>query len=369
MGEWPRYLSYLAAFTVIGYTWMVHHQMFEVIRRVDTAAVWINLALLSFIVLTPYPMQMLGRQPTLAAPYVLFNLDAFLFGLINFLLAVYATNRHRLVWKRLPPRGIQILRSRAAVFPAAIGLATVLAVPFGAWSVVAWGLIPLGRWYVRARFGALADLEGGPADVDDEDETIVRAERLESESVRAGRPEALASVFAESGSLTRLIGFSDNVYAFAITLLVLQLNLPTDPIRTDSDLWKLVVEQLQPDLTGFFVGFAVIGLFWTIHHRDFLIIERQDAGLRTLNLVHLMFIAVMPFATLVVSSFDRYASATALYAVCAGLASFSLYVVFFYATRGHRLVDPNLASSRSGCGARWGSSRPAALCCRSPSHC
>ena len=166
-------------------------------------------------------------------------------------------------------------------------------------------------------------------------------QRLESESLRAGRPEALASVFAESGSLTRLIGFSDNVYAFAITLLVLQFSVPTDqPLRTDSELWSLVVEQLQPDLTGFFIGFAVIGLFWTIHHRDFLIIDRQDAGLRTVNLVHLMFIAVMPFATLVVSAYDRYTSATVLYAVCAGLASASLVVLFVYATRRHRLVDP-----------------------------
>jgi TMEM175 potassium channel family protein len=343
VSEWPRYLSYLAAFAVIGYTWMVHHQLFEVIRRVDTAAVWINLALLSFVVLTPYPMQLLGRQPTLAAPYVLFNLDAFLFGIINYLLVLYATDEHRLVWRRLPPRGLQILRWRAAVFPMAIGAATVIAIPFGAWSVLAWGLVPLGRWLVRSRLGALADLEMAIDDVDDEDETVARAARLESESLRAGRPGALAGVFAESGSLTRLVGFSDNVYAFAITLLVLQFSVPTDqPLRTDSELWSLVVQQLQPDLTGFFIGFAVIGLFWVIHHRDFLIIERQDAGLRTVNLIHLMFIAVMPFATLVVSSYDRYTSATILYAVCAGLASASLVVLLVYATRRHRLVDPSI---------------------------
>ncbi len=340
--EWPRYLSYLAAFAVIGYTWMVHHQLFEAIHRVDTPAIWINLALLSFVVLTPYPMQLLGRQPTLAVPYLLFNLDAFLFGLINFVLVVYATDEHRLVWSGLSPRGVQILRWRAAVFPVAFGIATVLAVPFGAWSVVMWALVPLGRWYVRRRLGALTARETGDEDVDDTNETVIRARRLEAESVRAGRPAALASLFAESGSLTRLIGFSDNVYAFAITLLVLQFKLPTEPIRTDAGLWSLVVEKVQPDLTGYFVGFAVIGLFWTIHHRDFLIIERQDAGLRAVNLVHLMFVAVMPFATLVVSSYDRYTSATILYAVCACLASASLVVVFVYASRDHRLVDPQI---------------------------
>lgn len=337
LSEWPLYLSYLAAFTVIGYTWMIHHNLFEAIRRVDNTAVWINFALLSFVVLTPYPMQLLGRQPTLAAPYVLFNLDAFVFGLVNLVLVLYSTHGRRLVSPLLPDRGVTILRWRAAVFPAALGIGTVLAVPFGAWSVLAWLLIPVGRLVVRRRLGGLSDLEL-PDDVDDE--TVARAQRLEHEATAAGRPVALAGVFAESGSLTRLIGFSDNVYAFAITLLVLQLRLPSQPIATDAELWSLVADQLQPDLIGFFIGFAVIGLFWAIHHRDFLIIDRQDAGLRTINLVHLMLIAVMPFASLVLSTYDRYVSATVLYSVCAGLASASLVALLAYACQGHRLVDP-----------------------------
>jgi uncharacterized membrane protein len=343
LAEWPRYLSYLAAFAVIGYTWMIHHQLFEVIRRVDATAIWINLALLSFIVLTPYPMQLLGRQPTLATPYVLFNLNALIFGVINYLLVLYATHHNRLIADHMPHRGVLILRRRAEVFPLALALATLLAMPFGAWGTLAWGLIPVGRWIVRQRLGSLAELDTRSADDGPlEDETMLRADQLESESQRAGRPLALATVFAESGSLTRLVGFSDNVYAFAITLLVLQFNLPPELFKTDDELRSFVADQLQPNLIGFFVGFAIIGLFWIIHHRDFLLIERQDAGLRALNLLHLMFVAVMPFATLVLSSYDRYRSATVLYAACAGMASGSLVVVFLYATQHHRLVDPDI---------------------------
>ena len=93
LNEWPRYLSYLAAFAVVGYTWINHHQLFELIRRVDATAVWTNLALLSFIVLLPFPMQLLGRFRGLNLPYVLFNLDAFLFGVLNVVLIV-ATQRY-----------------------------------------------------------------------------------------------------------------------------------------------------------------------------------------------------------------------------------------------------------------------------------
>jgi uncharacterized membrane protein len=343
LDEWPRYVSYLAAFVVVGYTWMIHHQLFELIRRVDVTAIWLNLALLAFVVLTPYPMQLLGEYRSLSVPYILFNLDALVYGVLHVLLVLYATRRHRLVSPRLPGAGVEIVRLRALVFPASMALATALAVPFGSWSVLAWLLIPLGRWLVRRQAGSLRDV----TPVDDapvEDATAARARRLETESERRGRRVPLAALFAESGSLTRLVGFSDNVYAFSITLLVLQFTLPDRPIALDSELWDEVVGVIHPDLTGFFIGFAVVGLFWTIHHRDFLLVERQDPGLRSLNLVHLMFIAVMPFATLVLSSYDRYVSATVLYATCAGLASGSLVVVFWYSTIDHRLVDDAIPS-------------------------
>jgi uncharacterized membrane protein len=342
LNEWPRYLSYLAAFAVVGYTWINHHQLFELIRRVDAMAVWINLALLSFIVLLPYPMQLLGRFRELNLPYVVFNLDAFLFGVLNLLLVVYATRDNRLVSSRFPDTLGRVLRQRAAVFPVTLAVATVVAVPFGAWSTLVWIAIPVGRWVLRERHGSLGQMaEAGTDDGDVDDETLVRAEELASESRRAGHAVPTATVFAQSSSLTRLLGFSDNVYAFAITLLVLQLTVP-DPPKSSEELREAVLAQVHPDLLGFFIGFAVIGLFWTVHHRHFLLIERQDAWLRALNLVHLMFIAVMPFATLIVSSYDRYTSATIVYATCAGLASGSIVVVFFYATHDHRLVNPTI---------------------------
>jgi uncharacterized membrane protein len=341
LNEWPRYLSYLAAFAVVGYTWINHHQLFELIRRVDATAVWTNLALLSFIVLLPFPMQLLGRFRGLNLPYVLFNLDAFLFGVLNLVLVVYATRDNRLVSARFPDALGRVLRMRAAVFPVTLAIATVVAVPFGGWSTLVWIAIPGGRWVLRKRHGSLGQMAEADTDADVDDETLVRTEQLESESRRAGHAVPIATVFEQSSSLTRLLGFSDNVYAFAITLLVLQLTVPNPPMSSEQ-LREAVLAQVHPDLVGFFIGFAVIGLFWTVHHRHFLLIERQDAWLRALNLVHLMFIAVMPFATLILSSYDRYTSATIVYATCAGLASGSIVVVFFYATHDHRLVNTTI---------------------------
>jgi uncharacterized membrane protein len=67
-----------------------------------------------------------------------------------------------------------------------------------------------------------------------------------------------------------LILFSDAVFAIAITLLALEIKVPSIDrhIATDALLLKSL-DELIPKFTGFFISFFIIGLYWTIHHRIF----------------------------------------------------------------------------------------------------
>ena len=98
--------------------------------------------------------------------------------------------------------------------------------------------------------------------------------------------------------VARLIAFTDGVYAIAITLLGLQFVPPGESIGSNADLARHILavdDPSQADLyVGYVVGFAVIGLFWSLHHRYFTAIRGQDRVLRVLNLSHLFFIAVLP---------------------------------------------------------------------------
>jgi len=53
-------ISYFISFAVIGLMWMHHHRLFSRIRRLDTAALWLNLLSLSFIVLMPFTTELMG---------------------------------------------------------------------------------------------------------------------------------------------------------------------------------------------------------------------------------------------------------------------------------------------------------------------
>jgi uncharacterized membrane protein len=98
--------------------------------------------------------------------------------------------------------------------------------------------------------------------------------------------------------LERMILFSDAVFAIAITLLVIEIKIPelhNEPV-TDAALWHKLGE-LVPKFLGFIVSFLLIGLYWTIHHRMFGFVTNYTRKLLGLNLLFLLFIALMPFST------------------------------------------------------------------------
>jgi uncharacterized membrane protein len=143
----------------------------------------------------------------------------------------------------------------------------------------------------------------------------------------------------ESGAAERLIFFSDAVVAIAITLLALELPVPTG--ETPSQFWASVVDN-NDDYTAFFVSFIVIALHWSKHHHVFRYVSRSDRALRTLNLLWLLVIVLTPFATKLLSEESGDDSTHAIrwgfYALLQLLASVTFLVMVRHAVnRG--LVD------------------------------
>jgi uncharacterized membrane protein len=115
--------------------------------------------------------------------------------------------------------------------------------------------------------------------------------------------------------LDRIGAFSDGVFAIAITLLVLNIEVPSVP---GSQLGR-ALSDLTGDIVTFGIGFAVIGIFWIEHHRLFSRLGRSNARLLFANLVLLALIALMPFTTGVLGRYDEPV-AVALYAGNVGVA-------------------------------------------------
>jgi uncharacterized membrane protein len=142
---------------------------------------------------------------------------------------------------------------------------------------------------------------------------------------------------AGSGEFSRVVAFSDGVFAIAMTLLVIGVVVPTlsDP-RSVSELAE-ALNDLLPNIISFFISFAVIGRYWMAHHGFFGRLGGVDRGLIGLNLVYLAFIAFLPFPTALLGEFFENPLSVAVYAVAVAIVS-GLEVVMFRHAQRHDLM-------------------------------
>jgi uncharacterized membrane protein len=110
---------------------------------------------------------------------------------------------------------------------------------------------------------------------------------------------------------SRIVAFSDGVFAIAITLLVLAINIPSH-LGEESLATALWGE--RQDLLAYALSFAVIGRFWVVHHRFFSEVVGFDGRLLSLNLFYLAWIVLIPFSSEVLGDHGSAAAAVVLYA-------------------------------------------------------
>ena len=106
--------------------------------------------------------------------------------------------------------------------------------------------------------------------------------------------------------------FSDSVFAFAITLLVLGFQVPDLKAADDQALFRALLAQL-PQLIPYSTSFATIGIIWLNHHAMFHEVDHVERGTLILSLVLLLVVAFIPYPTAVLGRYGPLRSSTVLY--------------------------------------------------------
>jgi uncharacterized membrane protein len=133
-------------------------------------------------------------------------------------------------------------------------------------------------------------------------------------------------------SKTRAEAFSDGIFAIAATLLVLDLAVPKpDPTLLDGFLHQ------WPAYAAYATSFLTIGIIWVNHHSVLERIERMDRGLLFLNVVFLLFVALIPFPTKVLAHYlqsggDYAHVAAAAYGVAMILMGVAFSLLNYYSS-------------------------------------
>ncbi|HEY4332166.1 MAG TPA: TMEM175 family protein [Ilumatobacteraceae bacterium] len=147
---------------------------------------------------------------------------------------------------------------------------------------------------------------------------------------------------AQERELDRVGAFSDGVFAIAITLLVLNIDVPHVP---GSDLGA-AISDLSGDFVAYGIGFAVIGLFWYEHHALFSSLGRTTGRLVLVNTMLLASIGLMPFTTAVLGRYDQ-PLAVALYAINVAVTTLLAGLIRVVAITEHLSLEPPTESQQA----------------------
>ena len=116
----------------------------------------------------------------------------------------------------------------------------------------------------------------------------------------------------------RLEAFSDGVFAVAITLLALDLQVPRVGNGATARNLALALARQWPSYIAFATSFFTVLIMWVNHHGFFKLVHRTSARLLFVNGYLLMMTTAVPFATSLVTQYLRSPGAKAACAVYGG---------------------------------------------------
>lgn len=160
-------------------------------------------------------------------------------------------------------------------------------------------------------------------------------------------PQTFATAQGQDKETGRVEAFSDGVFAVAITLLVLDLQVPKLGEHASASALGLALAHNWPSYLAFLTSFFTVLILWVSHHSIFQLVHKSSARLLFANGLLLMLATVVPFSTSLVTEYLRFPGAKLACAVYGGVfVLMSLaYNLLWYGVLGDRkLLKPNASA-------------------------
>ena len=114
----------------------------------------------------------------------------------------------------------------------------------------------------------------------------------------------------------RLEAFCDGVFAIALTLLIIDIKIPSSiPIHNTDDVWQ-ALKHLAPSMFTFALSFAIIFITWVNHHASLKLVNKSSSAFIYANGLLLITVVFLPFPTSLMGEYiltDHAAPAVILY--------------------------------------------------------
>ncbi len=156
-----------------------------------------------------------------------------------------------------------------------------------------------------------------------------------------------ASRSAGLSSPDRVSALTDGVFAIVLTILVLEIAVPEN--LSEASL-RQVLEELRPTIVAWVISFLITAMYWVSHRDLFLRVRAVNHNLVWLNLLFLLPVGLIPFASSVLGKYPDDATAVHLFGFVMIVASIMRIVLYAYVVRRPTLLRTQRAPERIGLG-------------------
>lgn len=154
--------------------------------------------------------------------------------------------------------------------------------------------------------------------------------------------------FSQRASHDRLSAITDGVYAVALTLLALEIVVPSvNSIHSSAQLNAYMVNNLLPQLSLYLISFIILSNFWASTNA-IPMYKKVDNTILTINLAILALVVLIPFSTSFVLSFYHYSQSVIIFSLIillVGLLYLILYIYLFKENlvkeRIYKFIEPH----------------------------
>ncbi|MDX1371148.1 MAG: TMEM175 family protein [Nitrososphaeraceae archaeon] len=142
--------------------------------------------------------------------------------------------------------------------------------------------------------------------------------------------------------LDHIVIFSDAIFAFSITIVLLSIQIPELPNNLNEQQLQAKLWEMIPDFESYAISFAVIAIYWISYHKAFNKITGSHPVMVGLNLLFLFFVTLISLFIMLDIKYGTYSTVFILYASILTLAGSTLAFIWVYAQK-IRIVDNELS--------------------------
>ena len=144
--------------------------------------------------------------------------------------------------------------------------------------------------------------------------------------------------------LTRLEAFSDGVFAIIVTLLVLELKVPTLADHHSAAELGHQLQELLPKFLSWLISFIIVCKFWLNHHHVLGLARHANYAMVWLNALFLMFQSFVPFPTALMGEYPGNPLAVAFFGIVMAFNTMLFMLLHRYVLR--HLLKPEMEGTQ-----------------------